>query len=154
MYWPLRLLQCPQSDCEYSCLDGKGIWQLGVKILQKSYHTTLSHSHKIFMGGKKPRKVVASAQVRDSRELNRRNVYMAFLGGGTFQSDLEIEGLCGLILGQAQRLLGFFFLLGLWVLGMAVSTIREVWGQGLVVGAPQGQGKPLCHLVVSMNSQQ
>lgn len=109
MYWPLRLLQCPQSDCEYSCLDGKGIWQLGVKILQKSYHTTLSHSHKIFMGGKKPRKVVASAQVRDSRELNRRNVYMAFLGGGTFQSDLEIEGLCGLILGQAQRLLGFFF---------------------------------------------
>lgn len=51
---------------------GKVSWQLVVKILQKSYHTTLSHSHKIFMGGREPSRVVASAQVGGRRELNRR----------------------------------------------------------------------------------
>jgi hypothetical protein len=39
-------------------------------------------------------------------------VDIGFLGGeGSFRGGWRLEGLCGLILGQAQGLVGFFFFL-------------------------------------------
>lgn len=110
VYWPLCLLQCPQSDCEYSCSDGKGIWQLGVKILQKSCHTTLSHSHKIFMGGREPRKVIASARVRDSRELNKRQCLYGISWGWNFPEWPGNRGVMWPDLGASSEIVGIFFL--------------------------------------------
>ena len=50
--------------------------------------------------------MAASAQVRSSTELSRRQSLYSFLEDGNFQGNMGLEGLEGLILGQAQELVG------------------------------------------------
>lgn len=119
-------------------------------------HTTWQTTHQRFIGKENPGGWLP-LRGWEAAELNRTQdcLYRVSWGGRNFQKSQGLEGLYDLILGQPQRLVGFFSPIGwdlplfsLGELGMSVRATREVWaagpdywsssGGGLAAPVPQG----------------
>lgn len=88
---------------------GKVFWHSGTKQYNKVTLHNKPHTRHL-LGGKNPGGWLLLLRREATENWAEHMVYIGFLGGqGCFQRGWRVEGLCGLILGQAQGLVGFFF---------------------------------------------
>lgn len=88
---------------------GKVFWHSRRKQYNKVTLHNKPHTRHL-LGGEDPGGCLLLLRREAAENWAEHMVYIRFLGGqGCFQGGWRVEGLCGLILGQAQGLVGFFF---------------------------------------------